>query len=39
MINNKNYNVGHASLLDKKLMFDFAKEMFFNGKAPGKKIP
>ena len=30
MINNKNYNVDIASLSDKKLMYDFAKEMNFD---------
>ena len=33
MITNKNYNVGLASLSDKKLMYDFAKEMNFDTKA------
>ena len=37
MITNKNYNVDLASLLDKKLMFDFAKEMHFDIRAPGRK--
>ena len=37
MINNKDYNVDHASLADKKLMYDFAKEMHFDQKAVGKK--
>ena len=37
MITNNNYNVDHASLPDKKLMFDFAKEMHFDQKAVGKK--
>ena len=37
MITNKNYNVDLASLADKKLMYDFAKEMNFNLKAAGKK--
>ena len=36
-ITNKNYNVDHASLLDKKLMYDFAKEMNFDQKAVGNK--
>ena len=35
MITNKNYNVDHASLSDKKLMYDFAKEMNFDTKAQG----
>ena len=30
MITNKNYNVDLASLSDKKLMYDFAKEMHFD---------
>ena len=33
---NKNYNVDLASLLDKKLRFDFAQEMNFDLKAQGK---
>ena len=37
MITNKDYNVDHASLEDKKLMYDFAKEMHFDQKAIGKK--
>ena len=37
MITNNNYNVDHASLADKKLMYDFAKEMHFDLKAVGKK--
>ena len=35
MITNKNYNVNLASLQDKKLMYDFAKEMNFDTKAQG----
>ena len=37
MITNDNYNVNHASLSDKKLMYDFAKEMNFPVKGPGRK--
>ena len=37
MITNKNCNVGLASLSDKKLMYDFAKEMNFDMKAQGNK--
>ena len=37
MITNKNYNVDHASLSDKKLMYDFAKEMHFDLKAQSNK--
>ena len=37
MITNKNYNVDLASLSDKKLMYDFAKEMNFDLKAQGNK--
>ena len=37
MITNKNYNVDLASLSDKKLMFDFAKEIHFDLKAAGNK--
>ena len=37
MITNKIYNVDLASLQDKKLMYDFAKEMHFDTKAQGNK--
>ena len=37
MITNKNYNVDLASLKDKNLMYDFAKEMSFDTKAQGNK--
>ena len=37
MITNKNYNVDLASLSDKKLLYDFAKEMNFDFKAQGNK--
>ena len=37
MNTNKNYNVDLASLADKKLMYDFAKEMHFDTKAQGNK--
>ena len=37
MISKNNFNVDLASLSDKKLMFDFAKEMNFDLKAVGKK--
>ena len=37
MITNKNYNVDLASLSDKKFMYDFAKEMYFDVKALGNK--
>ena len=37
MITNKNYKVDLASLADKKLMYDFAKEMHFDMRAQGKK--
>ena len=33
----KNYNADLASLLDKKLKNDFAKEMYFDVKATGTK--
>ena len=33
---NKNYNVDPASLQDKKLMYDFAKEVNFDTKVVGK---
>ena len=32
MITNKNYNVDLAKLADRKLMYDFAKEMYFDVK-------
>ena len=35
MITNKNYNVDLASSQVKKLMYNFAKEMNFDGKGPG----
>ena len=37
MITNKNYNVDLASLQDKKLMYDFAKEMNFDERRVGNK--
>ena len=37
MITNKNYNVNHASLSDKKLMYNFAKEMNFDTSRVGNK--
>ena len=37
MISNKDYNVDNASLANKKLMYDFAKEMHFDMKTVGKK--
>ena len=37
MITNSKFNVDLASLSDKKLMYDFAKEMHFDTKAVGKK--
>ena len=37
MIPNKNYNVNLASLRDKKIMYDFAKEMNFDTNAQGNK--
>ena len=36
-ITNKNYNVDLANLSDKKLMYDFAKEMNFDVRGPGRK--
>ena len=35
-ITNENYNVDHASLTDKKILYDFAKGMNFDLKAIGK---
>ena len=37
MITNSKFNVDIASLSDKKLTYDFAKEMHFDLKAPGNK--
>ena len=37
MITNKNYNVNHASLSDKKIMYNFAKEMNFDKSRVGNK--
>ena len=37
MITNSKFNVDLASLSDKKLMYDFAKEMHFDLNAPGNK--
>ena len=37
MITNGKYNVNHASLADKKLMYDFAKEMHFDERRVGNK--
>ena len=37
MITDKNYNVNLATLPDKKLMYDFAKEMHFDVRAQGNK--
>ena len=37
MITNNNYNVGHASFADKKLMYDFAKEVHFDERGQGRK--
>ena len=37
MTPNKNYDIDLASLQDKKLMYDFAKELYFDMKAQGNK--
>ena len=37
MITNKSYNVDLASLSDKKLRYDFAKEMHFDVRGQGRK--
>ena len=37
MITNKNYNVDLACLSDKNLMYDFAKEMYFDVKTQSNK--
>ena len=36
-ITNENYNIDLANLSDKKRMYEFAKEMHFDVKAPGNK--
>ena len=33
------YNDDLAELVDKKIMYVFAKAMYFNEKTPGKKVP
>ena len=38
MITIKNYRVNHANLWDKKLLFDFAREMFSDEKAPCNQL-
>ena len=38
MLTNKNYNADLASLSDKKIMYDFAKEINFGTKAQGKNL-
>ena len=37
MITNIKYNVDPATLSDKKLLYDFAKELYFDVRAPGNK--
>ena len=37
MVTNSKFNIDLASLTDKKLMYDFAKEMHFDAKAQGNK--
>ena len=37
LITTENYNVDHSSLADKNLMYDFAKETYFDVRAPGNK--
>ena len=37
MITNKNYNVDLAILSDEKLLYEFAKEMYFDVNAPGNE--
>ena len=37
IITNKNYNDNHASLSDNKLMYEFAKEMYFDERRVGNK--
>ena len=36
MITNKKYYVDLAKLSDKKILYEFAKEMFFDATDPGK---
>ena len=36
MISNKNYNVDLAKLLDKKIVLDFAREIYSDERAPEK---
>ena len=36
-ITNEYYNVGHANLSDKKILYDFLKEMYLDVKAPSIK--
>ena len=38
IMTNKNYNVDLANSSDEKLMYDFAKALYFDEKVPGKKI-
>ena len=37
MLTNKKYKVDHANLLDKNLLYEFAKRMLFDEKALGNK--
>ena len=37
MMTNKNYFVGLAKLSDKRILYDFAEEIYFDEKALGKK--
>ena len=37
LMTNKNYNVDIANLLDKELMYEYAKEIYFDDNASGKK--
>ena len=37
MITKKNYNVDHTKLSDKNILLDFAKELYFDEKAPCNK--
>ena len=39
MITNRNYNVDHVNLSDKKILYEFAKEMNFDVKSTGSKNP
>ena len=39
MITNTKYNADHANLSENKILYDFAKERFFDVKGPGNESP